>query len=246
VSRSFCLPFARLPFARLPFARLPLAFSIAGHGCVVAALILLVGKLPPLPLPVPLATGGIEIMLAPPEPPPPVAEAPKPSPEPPPIPEATPPPPEPPPPVVEAAPPPPPPQPKPAVKPPPRRPPPAPAQAPLQTALVPLPAAPPSPPPTGPIVSAGYRAALSSWLESHKHYPESARARGEEGRVVLRFRVDRSGRVLSHAIVQSTGHPDLDAAIDQMMKGASLPPFPAEMAASEVEVSVAIRFGLAR
>jgi len=224
--------------------RLPLAASIAGHGCVVALLILLVGQLPPVLPPVPIVTRGIEVTLAPPQPPP-VAE----TPEPPPIPEPQPPPPEPPPPVAEA-PPPPRPQPKPVVNPPPRRPPPQPTQAPLQTTMIPPPSPPPpSPPPpapTGPIVSAGYRAALSAWLESHKRYPESAREHGEEGRAVLRFRVDRSGRVLSYAVVESTGHPDLDAALDQMMRGASLPPFPADMTASEVEVSVAIRFGLAR
>ena len=167
--------------------------------------------------------------------------------EPPPVIEAEPPPPEPPPPVVEAEPPPPRPQPKPAVKPPPRRPPsqPSPTPAPLQTALVPPPA-PPSPAPAGPLVSAGYRAALSSWFGSHRHYPENARERGEEGRAVLRFRVDRSGRVLNYAIVQSTGHPDLDAAIDQMMRGASLPPFPADMTVPDYEFSVPVHFGLAR
>ena len=224
--------------------RLPLAASIALHGGGVALLILLAARLPPLPLHVPVATRGIEIILAPPEPavetpePPPIPEA-LPPPERPPIPEALPPPEPPPPepPPIVAAEPPPPPPPKPAAKPPPRRPPPSPA--PLQTALVPPPAPPlptPAPAPTGPVVSAGYRAALSSWLESHKRYPESARERGEEGRAVLRFRVDRSGRVLSHAIVQSTGHPDLDAALDQLMRGASLPPFPADMTASEVDL----------
>ena len=100
--------------------------------------------------------------------------------------------------------------------------------------------------PPAPIVSAFYRAALSAWLEDHKHYPESARARGEEGRAMLRFRVDRSGRVLDYGVVQSTGYPDLDAAIDRMMRGASLPAFPADMVASEVEFSVPIRFALAR
>ena len=228
-----------------PFRGLPLAASIGGHGCVLVLMVLLVGQLPPVSPPVPVATSGIQIMLAPPEPPPPVAETPPPPPEPPPIPEALPPPPEPPPPVVEA-PPPPRPQPKPAVKPPPRRPPQptqaAPTQAPLQPAPVPRPA----PPPAGPIVSAGYRAALSAWLESHKRYPDSAREHAEEGRAVLRFRVDRSGRVLSYAIVESTGHPDLDAGLDQMMRGANLPPFPADMTISDVEVSVAIRFALAR
>jgi TonB family protein len=112
--------------------------------------------------------------------------------------------------------------------------------------MVPPPAPPAPLPPTGPIVSAGYRAALSAWLESHKHYPDSARERGEEGRAVLRFRVDRAGRVLDHAIVQGTGHPDLDAALDRMMRGASLPPFPTDMTASDIEVSVTIRFALAR
>ena len=230
-----------------PFPGLPLAASIALHGCVLVLVILLVGHLPP----VPVAASGIQIMLAPPEPTPPVAETPPPPEPPPPIPE--PPPPEPPPPVV-VAPPPPRPQPKPAVKPPPRRmPQPAPTQvapmqappmqAPLPFAAVPRPA---PPPPAGPIVSAGYRAALSAWLESHKRYPDSARERAEEGRAVLRFRVDRSGRVLSYAIVESTGHPDLDAALDQMMRGAILPPFPADMTISDVEVSVAIRFALAR
>ena len=100
--------------------------------------------------------------------------------------------------------------------------------------------------PSGPIVSAGYRAALSGWLESHKRYPDSARARGEEGRAVVRFRVARSGRLLSYSLVQGTGYPDLDAAIDQMMRGASLPAFTPDMPAPEVEVSVTIRFALAR
>ena len=117
----------------------------------------------------------------------------------------------------------------------------APTPAPQQSAAVPRPA-----PPPAPIVSANYRAMLSAWLESHKRYPESARARGEEGRAVLRFHVERSGRVLNFAVVQSTGYPDLDAAINQMMRGASLPPFPPDMTASDVDVSVGIRFAIDR
>jgi protein TonB len=121
------------------------------------------------------------------------------------------------------------------------------AQPPLQTAAVPTPMPAPAPQaPVGPVVSAGYRAALSAWLESHKRYPDTARARGEEGRAVLRFRVDRYGRLLNYALAQSTGYPDLDAAVDAMMRGASLPPFPADMTASDVEVSVTVRFGLTR
>jgi protein TonB len=198
---------------------------------------------------------GIEVMLAPPQP---AAETPPPTPEPPPVAETEPPPPEPPPPPVVIPKPEPPPKPvvhKPFVKPPPPRPQPVremppqpqlplpraiPQPAPMQTAAIPVPAA----PHPAPLVSGNYRAALSAWLESHKRYPDGARSRGEEGRAVLRFRVDRSGRVLNYAVVSSTGYADLDAAIDAMMRGATLPAFPADMTASDVEVSVTVRFAL--
>jgi TonB family protein len=93
-------------------------------------------------------------------------------------------------------------------------------------------------------VSAGYRKRLFAWLEAHKHYPEGARERGEQGRVALRFRVARSGRVLDYVVVGSSGYPDLDAAAEEMMRGAMLPPFPIEMTAPEIEASVTIRFEL--
>ena len=66
----------------------------------------------------------------------------------------------------------------------------------------------------GPDPAANYSAMISAWLESHKHYPESARQRGEEGGVKLRFRVDRYGRVLGYRLLESTGYADLDAGID--------------------------------
>ena len=242
-------------------SRWPLVASILGHGGVLALLMLFAAQLPPVPLPEP-RKAGIEVMLAPPQP---VAETPPPTPEPPPVAETQPPPPEPPPPpaVIPKPEPPPPPKPvvhKPVVKPPPpHRPPPQPVRetpqeqpqlpmprampqtAPVQTAMIPVP-----PAHAAPVVSGNYRAALSAWLESHKRYPDSARSRGEEGRAVLRFRVDRSGRVLNYAVVSSTGYPDLDASIDAMMRGAAMPPFPADMTASDVEVSVTVRFALSR
>jgi TonB family protein len=92
--------------------------------------------------------------------------------------------------------------------------------------------------------TADYRSMLSVWLEAHKRYPESARVRGEEGRVVLRFRVNRSGRVLDYAVISGTGYPDLDAAAEGMMRGAVLPAFPPSMTAPEAEISVTVRFGL--
>jgi len=97
----------------------------------------------------------------------------------------------------------------------------------------------------GPDLTANYRAMISAWLEAHKYYPDSARQRGEEGSVGLSFRVDRFGRLLDYTLL-TTGYADLDAGIDQMMRGAQLPPFPAGMTASQIEISVKIRFSLMR
>ena len=253
--------------------KFPLGLSAAGHAVCLALLILLLPtKIPPVPEP--LATGGIEVVFAPlpkpEEPAPPQAETPPPPVETlPPEPVPMPPPPdepvaaiEPPPPAPEApatvteppAPP------KAVIKPPPKpvrhhqeqaapNPTPAPSQptqaaiATPQTAYAPTPV--PAPVPSTE-VSPGYRALLSAWLESHKRYPDSARQRGEEGRAVLRFAVDRSGRVLNFAVAQSSGYPDLDASIEEMMRGALLPPFPGSMTQSRIDVSVTIRFSLAR
>jgi periplasmic protein TonB len=185
----------------------------------------------------------------PPEPPPPPPEPPQPAPEAP---------------VAATEPPPPPPVPqKHIVKKPPKPVPrhqevPQPTQAYLPSLPPQLPAAPaPSAPPQtamaatpvpapvpSPEASAGYRALLSAWLESHKRYPDAARQRGEEGRAVLRFSVDRSGRVLDYALTSSSGYPDLDQSIEEMMRGASLPPFPVGMPQREMQVSVTIRFSL--
>jgi TonB family protein len=102
----------------------------------------------------------------------------------------------------------------------------------------------PQPVSSSPLVSADYRIALSNWLEAHKQYPESARQASEQGRAILRFRLDRDGRVLEYAIVAPTGYADLDASIAEMMRGAVMPPFPPSMTMPEIEVSVTISFGL--
>jgi len=252
--------------------RLPLGVSVAGHAvCLVLLILLLPARMPPVPEP--LATGGVEVVFAPlPKPPEPSIQPPT-QPETPPPPEMEPvptpdepvaaieppqPAPEVPSPVVE--PPPSPAPPKPFVKPPPKpvrrhleqaapsptptssQPTPAAIAAP-QTAYAPTPV--PAPAPSSE-VSPGYRALLSAWLDSHKRYPDSARQRGEEGRAILRFAVDRSGRVLSFAVAQSSGFPDIDASIEEMMRNAALPPFTAGMTQQRIDVSVTIRFSLAR
>ena len=223
----------------------PFSASLTCHAAIIGMLLWL-PALMPAPLKIDL-TNAVDVVFAPPSPPsvvalppvPPVAEQP-----PPPVVEQPPPPA---PPMAQAEPPPPP---KPAQKPRPK--PVQPVDRPPTEMALPLPTAPAPqvaslPPPVQvPVISADYRSMLSSWLESHKRYPEDARQRGEEGRAVLRFRVDRNGRVLDYAVVTSTGYRDLDAAIESMMRGATLPPFPVSMTTPEIEVSVTVRFGLTR
>lgn len=241
--------------------KLTLPFSVGAHLLLIALLFVVPMTVTP-PRHLDLSNAVSVVFAPPPQPAPPapqppptppqvVEQPPEPPPPPPPLPPIEQPPP-PPAPVAETPPPSPPkpPEPKPIPKPRPR-----PAQ-PVQQAMpqlpLPLPTQPgpqvasvPSPPPAA-TISPEYRTLLSGWLESHKRYPEDARQRGEEGRAVLRFRVDRYGRVLDYQVVSSTGYADLDQAVEGMMRGATMPPFPASMTEPEIEVSVTIRFGLSR
>jgi protein TonB len=104
-----------------------------------------------------------------------------------------------------------------------------------------------NPPPAaapGPEVTAGWRGAVSAWLQSHKTYPDEARQRGEEGSALVRFTVDRSGRVLEFALVRGTGSVSLDAAVARMLTGAELPAFPSAMTQDRTTVTVQVRYAL--
>ena len=91
---------------------------------------------------------------------------------------------------------------------------------------------------------AAWRAALSTWLQDHKTYPDAARRAGEQGRVVVRFTVDRTGRVEDVVLVSSSGSASLDEAAQAMLRGARLPPFPAGMTQAQVTATVPIRYAL--
>jgi TonB family protein len=61
---------------------------------------------------------------------------------------------------------------------------------------------------------------------------------------VLRFTIDRSGRVLDVTLARSTGSSVLDAAAQAMLRGAQLPPFPATMPQDQLTVTAQIRYAL--
>jgi len=73
---------------------------------------------------------------------------------------------------------------------------------------------------------ADWRNALSAWIEAHKYYPQEAARNGEDGTVVVRVVVDRSGHVNSVELRDRSGSQWLDLAAQAMFRGAHLPPFP--------------------
>jgi len=82
-------------------------------------------------------------------------------------------------------------------------------------------------------------------LQQYKRYPSDAQSHGIEGVVMLNFSVDRNGRVLTHEIVRSSGHPELDKEVVSMIERAQpLPPFPPSMPEDKLDLTVPIRFSL--
>lgn len=116
-----------------------------------------------------------------------------------------------------------------------------PAPQPPTPATKPAPVAPPSAstaPAAAPAaaqasVSSASAAAKASWqnrllshLARYKRYPEQARRRGIQGTAQVRFNLDRSGKVLSVALAQSSGNSTLDRATLSMIRRASPVPVP--------------------
>src|ERR1019366_9231926 len=79
----------------------------------------------------------------------------------------------------------------------------APAPSAQQTAATP--AAPSPGSEVGRKAIAQWRDLLLARLQQNKRYPADARARGEQGVVMLSFTVDRSGHVLARSIARSSG-----------------------------------------
>jgi periplasmic protein TonB len=164
-------------------------------------------------------------------------------------------PPEPPPPVIEKQPAPPPvillPKPEAPPTPEPKRPPQKPrpvpprpvTQAPVMTPAPRVIAPPVAEPTAMPVIDRNWQASISAWL-ARKTYPEEARRRGEEGRVDVRFTIDRSGRVVDAAIVATSGSTLLDDAALATIKQAALPPFPPDMIQARVTITTTMRYSL--
>ena len=91
--------------------------------------------------------------------------------------------------------------------------------------------------------AAAWRSSWAAALSFAKHYPEAARARGEQGTVRLALVIDRGGHVVSARLIGSSGSATLDQAALDMARHASGQPLPAEMGAS-VTLTVPIRYAI--
>jgi len=91
--------------------------------------------------------------------------------------------------------------------------------------------------------AAAWRSAWSAGMSWNRHYPEAARARGEQGTVRLALTIDRGGHVVSARLVGSSGSSTLDQAALEMARQASGQPLPPEMGSS-VSLVVPIRYSI--
>lgn len=92
---------------------------------------------------------------------------------------------------------------------------------------------------------ANWQGILLAHLERHKKYPRSARRQHAEGTALLRFRMDRTGQVLSFSLARSAGYDALDEEVLAMIqRAAPLPALPAELPDDTVEIVVPVQFML--
>lgn len=92
-------------------------------------------------------------------------------------------------------------------------------------------------------VAARYAGVLKGWLQRNMHYPRAARLAGQEGRVIVRFVIDRAGNVQSIELESKSGFPLLDREAREMIeRGDPFPGLPKDMAGQQLEVRVPINF----
>jgi len=96
-------------------------------------------------------------------------------------------------------------------------------------------------------MEADYLATLASWLARHKRYPRAARRRNLEGVATLSFTVNAAGNVLRYEVVNSSGYEVLDREVANMLQRAEpLPALPRDLGRATLDITIPIRFELAR
>jgi periplasmic protein TonB len=87
-----------------------------------------------------------------------------------------------------------------------------------------------------PRIDPSWTSLLVKHLQQFKSYPAGARARNEQGVVLISISIGRDGHLLAHHVVRGSGHPDLDAeAMTWVERAQPMPAFPASMTQSEID-----------
>ncbi|GAB3739527.1 hypothetical protein GCM10028794_23290 [Silanimonas algicola] len=90
-----------------------------------------------------------------------------------------------------------------------------------------------------------YFAVISAHLNRRKTYPAEAKQARQQGVVVVRFRIDRDGHVLSADIRRGSGHALLDDATVELLRRVSpLPRIPRSIDRDELTLSLPIDYAL--
>ena len=91
-----------------------------------------------------------------------------------------------------------------------------------------------------------WRGLLQAHLQKFHKYPRAAQRRNIEGTALIRFRMDRHGKVLSYAIERSSEHEVLDeAALAMLDRAQPLPPLPDEVPGQSIELIIPATFNIA-
>lgn len=89
----------------------------------------------------------------------------------------------------------------------------------------------------------GYLRSLPPLIRPHQRYPLAAQRAGREGTVIVRFVLERDGRLRETAILQSSGDALLDqAAATAIERVRRFPPFPAELPEESLPIELPVRF----
>ncbi|MGM0611397.1 MAG: energy transducer TonB [Thermodesulfobacteriota bacterium] len=92
---------------------------------------------------------------------------------------------------------------------------------------------------------ADYLELLKMRVGAFRKYPPEAKSRGVQGRVRVRFQVDRAGKVMGVAVIDGSGSRELDRAAVKAVKNASpFPRAPSDMFSYPLTLQVEVSFEL--
>jgi protein TonB len=93
-------------------------------------------------------------------------------------------------------------------------------------------------------LQASWQKALMDKLERNKRYPAAASRNGVKGVAFVRFKVDRSGHIVSAEIARSSGSSVLDEeALDLLRRASPLPAPPGQLTEPMLDNLLPVWFG---